>query len=264
MMATAEFDEYGHVAEYYDHVTPYEGRPDVPFYLEEARASGGPVLELGCGTGRVLLPIARAGMEIVGLDASSGMLAVCRQHLAQEPAEVRDRVTLHTSDMRSFDLGERFPLITTPFRPFQHLVEVDDQLACLARVRQHLTDGGRFILDVFNPSLEGLLADRSKEATDEPEFTLGDGRRVRRTYRVPSRDGAAQVLEVELIYYVTHPDGRQERLVHAFRMRYFFRYEVEHLLARSGLQVEAVYSDYERSPFGAKYPGEIIAVARKA
>ncbi|MFH1566390.1 MAG: class I SAM-dependent methyltransferase, partial [Gemmatimonadota bacterium] len=227
------------------------------------RACGGPVLELGCGTGRVLLPVARAGVAVTGLDVSEGMLAVCRRHLAAEPEEVQARVALHRGDMRDFDLGRTFPLIITPFRPFQHLAAAADQLACLARVRAHLEPGGRFILDVYNPYLERLVEDRSREWTDEPEFTLGDGRRVQRRFRVAGHDRASQVLQVELLYYVTHPDGRQERLVHAFGMRYFFRYEVEHLLARSGLQVEAVYCDYDRAPMGTKYPGEIIAVARR-
>ena len=73
-----------------------------------------------------------------------------------------------------------------------------------------------------------------------------------------------QVNDVELIYRVTHPDGRAERTVHRFQMRYLFRYEAEHLLHRSGFKVLDVYSDYDRSPFGSKYPGELILIAEKA
>jgi hypothetical protein len=72
------------------------------------------------------------------------------------------------------------------------------------------------------------------------------------------------VQDIELIYHVTHPDGRQERIVHAFPMRYFFRYEIEHLLARCGFKIETIYSDYDKTPFGVKYPGELIVVAGKA
>ncbi len=78
-----------------------------------------------------------------------------------------------------------------------------------------------------------------------------------------SRDRFNQINYVELIYYVTYPDGREERLVHAFPMRYLFRFEAEHLLARCGFEVEQVYADFDKSPYGAKYPGELIFVAKK-
>ena len=81
--------------------------------------------------------------------------------------------------------------------------------------------------------------------------------------RITARDYFSQVQDTELIYYVTHPDGRQERLVHAFPMRYLFRFEAEHLLARCGFEVEALYADYDKSPYGSKYPGELIFVARR-
>jgi SAM-dependent methyltransferase len=221
------------------------------------------VLELGCGTGRVLIPTARAGIEIAGLDASPAMLAVCRDRLAEEPESVRSRVTLVQGDMRSFALDRRFGLVTLPFRPFQHLLTVEDQLACLAAIRGHLLPGGRVILDLFNPSLEALAdPNLGQEAGDEPEFTSCDGRRVIRKYRIVSRDRARQVNSTELIYYITHPDGRQERAVHAFDFRYLFRFEAEHLLARAGFAMQAIYSDYNRSPFGSSYPGELILVAR--
>lgn len=258
------YSEHPFVAEYYDHVVPYRERADVPFYVGLGRAAGGEVLELGSGTGRVLLPMARAGCVITGLDATAAMLGVCRHKLAAETAEVQARVTLVEGDMCRFDLGRTFALVTVPFRGFQHLLTVEDQLACLEAVRRHLRLEGRFVLDVFNPSLAKLADDRYlSEWGEEPEFTMPDGRQVVRRARVARRDHARQVLDIELIYLVTHPDGREERLVHAFPMRYFFRYEAEHLLARAGFRVEAVYGDYDRSPFGAKDPGEIIVVARR-
>ena len=144
------------------------------------------------------------------------------------------------------------------------MTTVDDQLACLASIRNHLADGGRLILDVFNPSLSLLMDDRYlDEHGEEPEFTMADGRRVVRRERTVTRDLFNQVQDVELIYYVTHTDGREERLVHRFQMRYLFRFEAEHLLARSGFQVEALYADYDKSPHGSKDPGELIFVAKK-
>ena len=143
-------DEYSEAAEFYDHVVPYANRPDVEFYVDEALSARGPVLELGCGTGRVLIPIARAGVSIAGLDSSATMLSYCKAKLAAEPAYVQTKVELFESDMRAFDLQRKFALITIPFRPFQHLLTVEDQLACLASIRRHLERGGRLILDIFN------------------------------------------------------------------------------------------------------------------
>jgi SAM-dependent methyltransferase len=258
-------DEYALIADLYDFVVPYRTRADIDFFVEAAKKAGSPVLELGCGTGRILIPTSREGVEIVGLDSSPRMLEVCRKRLLGEPAAVQSKVRLVQADMRKFDLAQTFNLVTMPFRPFQHLTTVEDQLSCLASIQQHLAKGGRLILDLFNPSLAALVEDNlGQELGDEPEFTSTDGRRVVRRYKIVSRDYFNQISQVELIYYVTHADGRVERLVHAFPMRYLHRFEAEHLLAHSGFAVENVYADFDKSPYGSKYPGELIFVARKA
>lgn len=252
-------------AELYDYVVPYRERQDVDFFVEMARRSGGPVLEVGCGTGRILIPTAKAGIEIVGLDASPLMLEVCRKKLSSQSEFVKSKVVgLIEGDMRDFELGREFSLVTIPFRPFQHLLTVSDQLSCLMDINRHLIAGGSLILDIFNPSLP-VLADEKylAEHGEEPEFTTDDGRRVVRRARVISRDYSNQITDNELTYYVTHPDGREERLVHRFPLRYLFRFEAEHLLARCNFSVEMVYADYDKSLYGSKYPGELIIVARK-
>jgi SAM-dependent methyltransferase len=257
-------DEYELIAGLYDHVIPYRERADVDFFVAAAREAGGPVLELGCGTGRILIPTARAGLEIVGVDLSPGMLAVCQERLRNEPEEIQARVELVHADMRRFELARRFGLATLPFRPFQHLLTVADQLACLAQIHRHLADAGVLILDLFNPSLD-FLANRAigAELGEEPPFSMADGRRIVRRHTVVAQDRFEQINDVEISYDVAYPEGREERLVHAFRMRYLFRYEAEHLLARSGFLVEQLYADYDKSPYGSKYPGELIFVARK-
>jgi SAM-dependent methyltransferase len=258
------YEEYAFIADLYDQVIPYRDRQDVAFFVEAAREAGSPVLEVGCGTGRVLIPTARAGVEIVGLDLSTHMLSVCRQKLKAEPETVQKRVRLVQADMRSFELGRLFNLATIPFRPFQHLLTVEDQLACLVSIHRHLVDGGKLILDLFNPSLD-FLVNRpvGEELAEEPEFTTSDGRRVTRLHKTVSCDRANQVNQFELVYYITHPDGRKERLAHPFRLRYLFRFEAEHLLARAGFEVLHLYADYDKSEFGSKYPGELLFVARK-
>jgi SAM-dependent methyltransferase len=262
-MLPSSQDEYAIAADLYDYVVPYASRPDVAFYVDQALRAGGPVLELGCGTGRVLIPTARAGLEITGIDASPRMLGICRQRLGAEPAEMQSRVTLIEADIRSFDLTRRFPLATIPFRPFQHLLTVPDQVACLTAIRRHLSDNGRLVFDLFNPSLDLLVNHPlGVESGHEPEFVTPDGRRVIRCYRTVAQDRFQQTGAHELIYDVTHRDGSKERLVHPFTLRYIFRFEAEHLLARAGFEVEHLYSDYAGSPYGAQYPGDLIFVAK--
>jgi SAM-dependent methyltransferase len=263
-MTAAGYDEYALIADFYDHVVPYRERPDVNFFVEMALQAAGPVLEAGCGTGRILIPTARAGVNITGLDISKTMLQICRQRLARETQDVQRHVALLEADMRGFDLPSRFTLATLPFRPFQHLLSVDDQIACLRTLNRHLVNGGKIILDVFDPYLPYLAAEKfGEESEPEPEFVMPDGRQVTRRFRITGRDRARQIQEVELLYDVRLPQGGQERLVHSFAMRYFFRYEIEHLLSRCGFEVEALYGDYDRTPFGEKYPGELIFVARR-
>src|SRR2546422_1167835 len=238
----------------YDAVPAYAARADVAFYVAEAtrvaRESRATVLELGCGTGRVLLPLARAGHDVTGIDASAAMLARCRAKLAREPASVRDRVALYEGDVRAFTLprsparsvgtadeGPGFTLSIAPFRILQHLVTPADQIRCLAGVRQHLTPGGRFVFDVFNPHFLLMAQDRSVEVEDTPERALPDGRYIRRTTRVPRMRWVEQVSDVELIYYV-RTGTAVERVVQAFAMRWYGPAELEHLLARAGLHLE--------------------------
>lgn len=256
-------DQYERIADLYDEVPLYRDRTDIAFFVDAAVDSNGPVLEVGCGTGRVLIPTARAGIDITGLDKSARMLEVCRSKLLQEATEVRARARLVRADMRAFALRRQFELITIPFRPFQHLTTVDEQRACLQTIHAHLTLTGRLIIDLFNPMVERLGDDTIGKESPEGEFTTPDGRHVQRSSKVVARDRVNQIISIELAYDVTHSDGHRERLVHAFPMRYFFRFEAEHLLTSCGFRVEHLYSDYDRSPFGTKYPGELIIVASK-
>lgn len=249
-------------AEFYDANIVYQARRDVSFFVEESCRAGGETLEIGCGTGRVLIPTVRAGARVTGLDRAEGMLARCRANLDREPPEVRARASLVHGDMREFDLGRRFALVTFPFRPFQHLLTVEEQLACLACVRRHLDPGGKMVLDLFDPWLEKLL-DKPGTADVVAEFALSDGSRVVRRAAVLERNLHAQVSLCSLTHEVTRPDGRRESFTESFEMRHLFRFEAEHLLVRAGFQVEALYAGYDRAPYGSRYPGELIFVARR-
>jgi len=150
-----------------------------------------------------------------------GMLEACRRRLRAEPPDVHRRASLQRGDMRGFKLGRSFRLVTIPFRPFQHLVTVQEQLACLAAVRRHLERNGQLVFDVFNPSIHRLAKPADGVETDEePPFTLPDGRVVIRRHRFLERDLITQVNSSELVYHLTHLDGRPKavsRLEHDAR-----------------------------------------------
>lgn len=261
----SEYGDYDKslLAELYDLVPQYAGCGDLEFYIDVGRQAEGKVLELGCGTGRVLILIAAAGIEVVGLDLSTHMLAKCRQKLAAQPEDVQRRVRLVQSSMTEFGLGETFGAIIIPFRPFQHLVSVADQLACLRCANAHLRIGGILAFDLFQVDLGKIsIPGPTEETEDLPEFSLPDGRRMRRCNRFSATHRAEQYNEVEIIYYITGKNGKMERLVQGFPFRYFFRYEVEHLLARTGFQISEVYGNFDKSLLADDSP-EMIFVARK-
>ena len=150
------YSEYGFVADIYDHVPIYNAKNDIEFYRENARQSDGEILELGCGTGRVLIPCAETGARITGIDLSDSMLAVCRKKVEQLPDAVRRRIKLVKMDMRNINFDQKFGLVTVPFRAFLHLTSSAEQRQCLTGIHKHLKPGGRLILDIFNPSLHYL------------------------------------------------------------------------------------------------------------
>jgi SAM-dependent methyltransferase len=263
----SEFNNYQDfpiAIEVYDHIPYHQNMPDVEFFKGYAAKLGGPVLELGCGTGRVLLPLARAGSEVTGLDYSNLMLRATRAKLDGEPQEVQDRVGLVEASMHDFALDRQFGLIFSTYRSFQILITVEQQLAALECVRRHLRDDGRLILGVFEPHLPFLIDQGRKEewGRDDP-FLMPDGRKVKVTYRNPDVALTRQTIACELIYTVEHPGGKTERLVQAFDLHYYFRFEMEHLLARTGFEVEELFGDYDKCEFGSKQPGEMVFVARK-
>lgn len=251
----------GERALFYDHVaTGVWG--DVGFYVGEAVAAGSPVLELGCGTGRILLPIAEAGVDVVGLDASADMLAIARDKLAASRPDVQRRARLVHGDMRDFDLGQSFALVTIPYRAFLHNLEVGDQLRTLACARRHLAEEGRLILNVFDPSVKKLAAGRWVTSADRHrEFRhprTGNRITIREDFRY---DLERQRVEGAFVYDEIDATGRVLGTTHApLTLRYVFRYEMEHLLGRAGFAVGALFGDFERAAFRAG--GEQVWIAR--
>jgi len=249
------------IADYYDSSPMVVQRTqDVAFYSSAARKYGDPVLELGCGTGRITMAIAEAGYRIVGLDISEKMLERAVEKRGTLRREARERVHLIQGDMTAFELGEKFRTIAIPFRPFQHLLEIEQQMECLHCARKHLTPGGHLIVDFFQTDPERMHDPVFKREAFLTEYDLPDGRHVALSERVAGFHRAMQRNDVEMIFQVKHANGKQERLVMAWTLRYFFRYEVEHLLARCGFRVEAEYGNFDGSALEDESP-EMIFVA---
>ncbi len=260
-IAAELYDRYS--SEFYDY---HAKRGDVEFYVDLAAASRGKVLEIGCGTGRLLIPTARAGIHITGLDNSDEMLEICRRKLEDESSEVRGRVNLVRADMRDFHLGSKFSLVTIPFGPFNCLVSAEEHICCLDCIKLHLDDKSALVMDLWYPNLRELSAseDGAEIVSVKTPFRMPDGRSVTWGIRNTSVDYNRQIIHEEMFYNIRYPDGQEEQMVYPSPMRYFFRYEVEHLLARTGFRTESVYANFDKEPFGSKYPGELVFVARKA
>jgi len=225
---------------------------DVAFYVEEARRAQGACLEFGCGTGRILGPIAEAGVEAWGVDASEGMLAQARERLGA-------RTRLHLGDMRDIDLGRTFALVTIPFRALSHLLEPEDHLRAFRNARRHLAPQGRLVFDVFQPDPRFL----AQPWPEMLQFERAEGSRRVRRYASGVPRISRQVSEVRMRWEIEREGGVTDHEECLFSMRWFHRFELEHALARAGLRVEALYGSFDRGAFGDDSK-EMIFVASAA
>ena len=238
---------------------------DVEFFLglaREAHEAGHSVLELATGTGRVAIPIARAGIRVAGLDLHAEMLA----RAAEKSAGV-ETVRWEQGDMRDFELPERFGLAFIAYRSFQHLLTVEDQLSGLRCIRSHLVPGGRLAIDIFNPDIvvmgQWLGAKRGGIERRRDDYTdPRSGNTVKawetRTYHPGRQEVATDFIDESL------DEGGVvvSKVYRGLKLRYTFRYEMEHLLARTGFEVEALYGDCFGGQFGDTSP-EMVWVARR-
>ena len=254
------------VALRYDAAVPVQPG-EVEFYLalaREAGAQGLRTLEIACGTGRIAVPLARQGVRLVGLDSSPAMLA-----RAREKSAGLDTVDWVEGDMRSFDLGEAFGLAIIPAGSFQLLLTTEDQLACLRCIQRHLAPGGRLAFEIENPDIV-----RMAEWLTSRRGTLQ--RRPQRDYRHPTTgrqvraSGSLEYHPSQQRYVASgvteelDDDGRVVSRSYGspMELRYLHRFETEHLLARCGLQVEALWGDFQKSEFTGTSP-DMIWVARR-
>ncbi|RNB92246.1 class I SAM-dependent methyltransferase [Brevibacillus fluminis] len=243
-------------ADYYD--LTQRGVPgDVPFYVETARKYGGDVLDLACGTGRVSIPLAEAGLEVTGMDLSSEMLT--RAQVKAQEAGFSEQIAFLQGDMRKFELGKTFSVIMIPFRSFLHLLQIHEQMKTLSCIRRHLKPGGKLIMNVFVPKIEHLY-EESEKMSLRSIFPLESGEQVA-MWDYTRYDHFQQLSEVTRTYERLSPQGVvTEKVVGRFTLRYIFPTELHHLLRLNGFKVIERYGAFDKSPFDAK-SSELILVA---
>jgi len=230
------------VARFYDVVyAQVRDGVDKDYYLRQIAQCTGPVLELGAGTGRLFCEARAGGADIYGIDISPAMVAKLQGKLNDE-----ERRRVWVADALQLRLERRFELILAPFRMLSHLQRVAEQLRLLDVVYEHLAPGGRFIFDVYVPALRLLLDGMDGLVDFDGEYA--PGLRLRRVLRARS-DLVSQTTEVTMSFFWDE-DGKEQRGDYRFAMRFFFRYEIEHLIARSRLTLRSIHGDFAGGPLG--------------
>jgi SAM-dependent methyltransferase len=201
---------------------------DVDFYVELAKEAGTPVVELGVGTGRIAVPVAAAGVSVIGVDSSRGMLEVCAE--AAATAGVAHLVDLRVGDLRRPPVVERVRLVICPFRAYLHIQTDDERLDALRAARELLVAGGRLVFDVFTPGEEDIAETHGRWLEREPGiFERADWNAEARTLTLSVR-GEAGSTTMTLAWL--SPD------------------EWRRLLERAGFEVEAHYGWFDKRPYG--------------
>lgn len=247
---------YTLLSRYYD-LENADFTDDLDFWLALAEEQGGPILELGCGTGRVLLPLAQRGIAVTGVDNSPEMLArleaklnvASQKHLPTPP-------TLLHASLSDFHAEHTpaFALALMPFNTFMHLLTLEEQIAALTNIRQHLRAGGALALDMPNPA-EALVA---QEQGLTLERTFSDGSNTVQQFSQVSVDRAAQLARITWLYDSVAPDGAVTRTIVPLTLRYTFPGEMRLLLERCGFTLAHLYGDYDRAPLADGSPRMIV------
>jgi len=216
---------YDRIARFYD---PWSRSvtEDVDFYVDRARASGGPIVELAVGTGRIAVPIARAGIPVIGVDSSPEMLAVARA--SASAAGVEELVDLRVGDLREPPVCERVSLVICPFRSLLHLESEDEKLRAIRAAHGLLVPGGRFVFDVFSPSREDIEETNGRWIEREPGI-----------WEKADWDEGARTLTLSV---------RSDGDLTAFSLHWLSRAEWLRLLDLGGFEVEAVYGWFDLRP----------------
>ncbi|MBN1316806.1 MAG: methyltransferase domain-containing protein [Anaerolineales bacterium] len=249
---------YDRMAQYYDLVNA-QVDADIPFFISLGRASRGDILEIGCGSGRTLLPLAKAGLKLVGLDNSPAMLDRAREQLARQSLE--HDVHLVLGDMTDFDLGKRFGLVIIPFNTWLHLPDDNSRTAALQCMRRHMLPGGQLVIDT--PGLESIVdVEHDGALTLEQSLVIPETGETLLQIASTRLDQERQVLNVTWIYDRVGLDGSVHRTVIPMALAYLYPQQIQRLLENNSLVLRAFWGSYDRTPYHAASERLIIVAAR--
>jgi SAM-dependent methyltransferase len=253
-----EGDIAARVARFFDGETGHY-LDDLPTLRAYARRTGGPLLELGCGSGRLLAPLAKAGYRITGVDLSPKMLDLARSRIAA--ADAGERVTLLEGDFTTIPLGGPFSFAFIVMNTFLHLLSTGEQVRALRHWYEHLVPGGLLLIDVFAPDAAELAGFDGRIEFDKMWQDASTGNTVVKQV-VRTVEQAEQLVHLTMMYDDCPAGGPMERTVVSFDLRYIWRFEAELLLRQAGFELEAVYGDWDLAPFDSASE-RLIVVGRK-
>lgn len=248
-MPQAAIDDIYLDGRHYDRLLPSTS-PDLEFWLSLADTHGDPILELGCGTGRVAIPLAQRGFRVTGVDRSGAMLQQARTKAAQANVNVE----WLEADMRELHLDHVFSLVIIPNNTLCHLLDLSDFEACVGGVRRHLAPNGRFAIDVFVPK-PALLINRPGERYPFSEYDDPDGRG-----RIVVTESYVYEADTQIKRIKTHHliPGEAQEIEGSLDLRMYFPQELDALLKYNGFVIEGKYSSYDLKPFDAQSEKQII------
>jgi SAM-dependent methyltransferase len=244
--------------ELYDHEY-HRRRADVNYYRALAGKQGRSILELGCGSGRLLVPLVRDGARVVGVDLSQPMLRRCAERLARLRPQVRERAILLRADFRQFTVARKFPLVICPFNAMMHLYTRDDVGRFLSTVRAHLAPRGTFAFDVLNPDLRWLTRDPDRRWA-RTRFTHPITKKAYYYTTNQTYDAATQIAWIRIFYDPADPPSGQivrSHIVHLAH-RQFFPEEMLGLLESNGFTVESREGGFGGEIFEAESESQVF------
>ena len=226
---------------------------DKKFYLDKIRNAKGPVLEIGCGTGRIFCEAFKSGADIYGIDQSVLMLEKLKEKI-DKSAHYRVQVI----DALEYKPKNKFNLIIAPFRMFMHILTVEDQLKFMSNVYENLEDNCEFVFNVFNPHLGRIQTGDKENLRFEGEYALG---RILKFYDSSKPDVINQCQHVTF-RFEWDEDGEIRVGSFSFPMRYSFRFELQHLVERAGFKSFNIYRDFDYNVLNGEFK-EFVVVCRK-
>jgi len=264
MTTAIEKNLYLNDAQFYDLDTREVTKIDIPFYLEQAEKTTGSILELACGTGRITIPLAKAGYEIWGVELSTTMILQFKNKLKELPDNISNKIHLLNDDMSNFLIKQQFSLILLPCRSFQLLLDEESEIKCLKNIYNHLSDDGTFIIDIGNFIKDTNKAKEwlsEKEVMDWENIDPSTGYKICRTHINKEIDTDKQIIYPLKTYSIIKSDGSVNKVTKRSPWKYFGFEQIRNLLIDNGFHINAQMGSYDGKPVGEG--SEFLFICRK-